>query len=465
MSETNENKTTSREFVSNAIDFVKALTNFKTGADVEGTIEGIKRDIDFKGHNVYILICSIIIASIGLNVNSVAAIIGAMLISPLMGPILGMGLAIGTHDFKVLTRSLKSFGVAVAVSLIASSIYFFLTPIKGQSSELLARTTPTLLDAFIAIFGGFAGIIAGSRKEKSTVIPGVAIATALMPPLCTAGYGIANLDAQFFFGGFYLFLINSIFISISTFVVVKYLDFPIVTFVDPKREKKYKSYIIAIIFIVLIPSGLIFWKVIKQSFFLNQVNKYVIENFDFERTQIVNQKITFNDTVPRIDIFVMGEVLSPELQIDLSRRLKNYGLEDAKLKIHQAGTVNDELAEQAFKEIKSGIIEDLYQRNESSLRQRDEEIKRLQDLVTELSKDSVPLNNLFLEAKVQFENIESLSFGYIQTKSETAKKNDRPLFIVKWKSENPLLLNDEEKLKKWLRIRLQNEKVELIRKQ
>ena len=179
--------------------------DIKDGTDVEGNIEGIKLDIDFKGTNVWILVFSIFIASIGLNTNSTAVVIGAMLISPLMGPILGVGLAIGINDWKTLLRSIKSLGIAVSVAIVTSCIYFLITPLGEASTELLARTKPTTLDIFVALFGGFAGAIAGasSRREKTNVVPGVAIATALMPPLCTAGYGLATFQIEYFLGAFY----------------------------------------------------------------------------------------------------------------------------------------------------------------------------------------------------------------------------------------------------------------------
>jgi uncharacterized hydrophobic protein (TIGR00271 family) len=189
------------------------IFGFEEGTDILSTIEGIKRDIVFRGHTAWILIFSILIASIGLNVNSTAVIIGAMLISPLMGPILGVGLSIGIFDFNTFVKSLKNFGIAILISLITSTLYFIITPLDIEQSEILARTKPTLLDVLVALFGGFAGIIAGSRKEKSNVIPGVAIATALMPPLCTAGYGLANLKFDYFLGAFYLFL-STLFLSV-----------------------------------------------------------------------------------------------------------------------------------------------------------------------------------------------------------------------------------------------------------
>ncbi|OQY04916.1 MAG: TIGR00341 family protein, partial [Bacteroidetes bacterium 4572_117] len=196
--------------------FLIEILSIKEGTDIQGTIESIKKDMVFRGITVWILIASIFIASIGLNVNSIPVVIGAMLISPLMGPILGIGLSVGTNDWDLLLRALKNFGIAIVISLITSIIYFLLTPLKEASPELIARTKPTILDVMIAIFGGMAGIVAGSRREKTNVIPGVAIATALMPPLCTAGYGIATGQFTVFFGAFYLFFINSVFIALST---------------------------------------------------------------------------------------------------------------------------------------------------------------------------------------------------------------------------------------------------------
>ncbi|HAP70095.1 MAG TPA: TIGR00341 family protein, partial [Flavobacteriales bacterium] len=204
-----------------------------------------------RGYVVWILICSIFIASIGLNLNSTAVIIGAMLISPLMAPILAIGLSVGTNDWDTLKRALKNFGVMVVVALMTSTLYFLITPLQEAQPELLARTSPTFLDALIAIFGGLAGIIGISRRSRGNVIPGVAIATALMPPLCTAGYGLANGQWSFFFGAFYLFTLNSIFIAGATFIIVRYLKFPLVSFVNSDTEKKVKRYMLAFVILVI----------------------------------------------------------------------------------------------------------------------------------------------------------------------------------------------------------------------
>ncbi len=229
------------KFIKSTAEFFHGILHIKDGTDYEGTVKGIKRDLVFKGHSIWILVSSIFIASIGLNQNSTAVVIGAMLISPLMGPILGVGLAVGTYDWEALKRSIKYFIVAIVVSIITSTLYFLMTPLKDAQSELLARTEPNILDVFIAVFGGIAGIVAGSRKEKTNVIPGVAIATALMPPLCTAGYGLATAQYNYFFGAFYLFFINSFFISLSTVLVVRYLRFPLVNYISKLHEKKNKN--------------------------------------------------------------------------------------------------------------------------------------------------------------------------------------------------------------------------------
>lgn len=207
-------------------------------------VESIRNGVEFKGTNLWILIFAIFIASLGLNVNSTAVIIGAMLISPLMGPIMGVGLAIGQNDFELLKRSLKSYLVATVFSVITSTIYFSLTPLDEVQSELLARTSPTIYDVLIALCGGLAGIIALSTKEKGNVIPGVAIATALMPPLCTAGFGLATGNLLYFLGAFYLYFINSVFISLATFIGVRVMHFQRKEFVDKEREKLVKKYML-----------------------------------------------------------------------------------------------------------------------------------------------------------------------------------------------------------------------------
>ena len=266
-----------KNYWSNVKRYAKRLLSLKEGVDHEGTGEGIKHDVEFRGHAAWILVCSILIASLGLNVNSPAVIIGAMLISPLMGPILGVGYAAGTHDWELLTKSLKNFGVTIIISLIISVLYFYVSPIKSLNLELESRTSATIYAIAIAFVGGAAGIIAGSRPLKNNVVPGVAIATALMPPLCTAGYGIAIWNWQYFFGAFYLFFINSIFIALPTYLYIRYLKFPVKEFVDPNREKRIKRYILMFLILVIVPSGYSFYNLIQDNIAQRNMESYLAE--------------------------------------------------------------------------------------------------------------------------------------------------------------------------------------------
>jgi uncharacterized hydrophobic protein (TIGR00271 family) len=270
----------------------RSVLSLREDVNTEETIAGIKKDITFRGPSAWILIFSILIASIGLNINSIPVIIGAMLISPLMGPIVGIGLAVGTNDYELIVRSMRNLGIAISIALITSTLYFLATPLNIEQTELLTRTKPTILDVLIGFFGGFAGIIAGSRREKSNVVPGVAIATALMPPLCTAGYGLATLKMNYFFGAFYLFFINSVFISIATFIVVRYmLRFPIVEFIDSAKLRRYKLYFGIFIILTIAPSTVIFYQVIQEARFKILSEQFVSEKCTFPGSELLSYKI------------------------------------------------------------------------------------------------------------------------------------------------------------------------------
>ncbi len=453
-----------RLFVS-LIQWARPVFNLREGVDQENTIQGIIKDVDFKGYNVYILICSIFIASIGLNVNSTAVVIGAMLISPLMGPILGIGLSVGISDFTLFKRSARSLGVATGVALATSTIYFLLTPIKDEQSELLARTAPTLLDALVAIFGGLAGIIAGSRKEKTNVVPGVAIATALMPPLCTAGYGLATWNLAYFFGAFYLFLLNSIFISISTFVIVKFLQFPQKSFVDPARERSVKRYIYTIVIIVLIPSGIIFWNVIKQSIFFNNVNQFMVENVAFEGSEIINEKINYNDTLSTIELFVMGDIVPIEVEKNLNLRLRSYGLENTILKIYQAKDNTSEIAGKLTQEVRTGILEDIYKKNTELLEEKDAQIASLQKRLHLLEKDSIPFGAIRKEVEVQYDYLSQFGFGFTyEVKRDSFRVDTIPTFLVGFNDDVEIeeAFKRKAQISKWLEVRLKLDSVRVM---
>lgn len=446
----------------NLWQYIQNVMSLREGADIANTTEGIKRDIDFKGHSVWILIASIFIASIGLNVNSAAAIIGAMLISPLMGPILGAGLAIGTNDFKTLKRSLRSLATAVIVSIITSTIYFLLSPISEAQSELLARTKPTILDVMVAIFGGLAGIIAGSRKEKSNVIPGVAIATALMPPLCTAGFGLATAQWNYFFGAFYLFLLNSIFICLSTYVIVRYLDFPKKSFLDPTREKKMKRYIYLTVIVIVVPSGLLFWDVIRESIFRTKTTQFISENFDFTNTDVMSSKVTFGDT-SRIDVYLVGDKIEDEMVENLRARLLSYGLENTYLKIHQSGASKEDFSNLS-KEVRVGVIEDLYQKNEKAIRSKDSLIAVLQDEIYTIKADTIPFRSIQEEIRVSYDGVNTISFAKLVSANSEKALDTVPTFVLSWNTsvEKEVQKVQSEKIEKWLKVRLNQEKVDVI---
>ncbi|MDH5597855.1 MAG: DUF389 domain-containing protein [Cyclobacteriaceae bacterium] len=455
----------------------RSILGIKEGTDIPATIEGIKKDISFRGPSAWILIFSILIASIGLNVNSVPVIIGAMLISPLMGPILGVGLSIGTHDLPTLTKSLKNLGIAVAISLITSTLYFLITPLNVEQAELLARTKPTILDVMVAIFGGFVGIIAGSRREKSNVVPGVAIATALMPPLCTAGYGLANLNFFHFVGAFYLFFINSVFISLSTFIVVKYLKFPLVTNIEEEKIKKYRIPFALFLLIVTIPSALIFYSVIQETRYNINAEKFVEEKTSFEGSELINKRITYSDTLSVIDLFYIGETISDEEIIYMQEFLPVYNLsghgrfpstKKTEVRVHQEQNDNIDF-ESKFKEfnndLRMGILEDIYTKNQTVIKDKDLKIELLEKEIIKLQpKDTINYKQIDSELKFHFPDIEKYSFSKMieyGAYGDSIVYDTIPTFLIRFKPDANSWKKREtlKSINKWLPVRLKNEKI------
>ena len=447
--------------------YFKATVSIRQDVDYEGSVDSIRKDIDFNGVNVWVLGASIVIASIGLNVNSTAVVIGAMLISPLMGPIVGVGLSVGINDFKMLIRSLKSLGTAVAISVIISAIYFLLTPFGEVQSELIARTRPTLLDVLVAMFGGIALIVAKTKRGTvASTIFGVAIATALMPPLCTAGYGLANANWKFFFGAFYLFLINSVFIALSTWLIVKFLKFPLATYMNPERQKKVKTYILIISLLIIVPSGFTFWNTIQESIFENNAESFVSESFQFEGTDVINKKVTYEkDTTSLIEVYLIGEIISTQTEKSLQEKMKKYDLDKTRLKIYQSKDKTDEIAGKLTAEVKSGILEEIYQKNETLLNDKDAKIEFLQNELLKYRSDTIPFTAIKNEMRVQYPNIQSMSFGETVSTNFASKQDTTPTFFIRWDKQ----LNDEDfisekiAVEKWLKVRLSDNKVKVIR--
>lgn len=307
-------------------------------ADEDTTIESIRHGISFRGANLWVLILAILVASLGLNVNSVAVIIGAMLISPLMGPIVGMGLAVGIYDVDLLKRALKNFAIATGISILTATAYFLLTPFHGDESELLARTSPTIYDVLIAFFGGAAGIIALATKGKNNVLPGVAIATALMPPLCTAGYGLAEGNMQYFIGAFYLFLINSIFICDASILGIYVLRFQRRRFIDPQKFPKVRRIIIIIEFILIIPALWTTIVTVRDGMLNSHVSDFVKNVMDAHGTQIVDTQLDKDSRTLRL--VAVGNEISQQQIAYATERMHDYKLSGYKLRIIQ-GTMGD----------------------------------------------------------------------------------------------------------------------------
>lgn len=444
--------------------FLRELLSIRAETDYKQTREGIERDVTFRGHTVYILICSIFIASIGLNLNSPAVIIGAMLIAPLMGPILGVGLALGTNDFVLLMKSLKNFGVMIVISLITSTIYFALTPLVEYQPELLARTKPTTLDIFVAIFGGIAGIVAGSRKEKSNVVSGVAIATALMPPLCTAGFGIATWNLAYFLGAFYLFLLNSIFICAATFVGVRYLRFPLRVFVNPKREKRVRAYMLTFMLIIITPSLWIFWGVIQESIFNKNAEQFISEVGNMQGSKMVSQKFHYNDTIPVIEMYMIGKEVPEDTVAKWRKKMPNYGLQNAVLNVY-GNEVDHNQAEEDINiitgrlqaNLRAELLEDIYEKNEEIIEDKDERILALENKLLEMRSEQIQIESIGQELKIQFKNLERVSYAKSIQTDFSGAVDTIPTFLVQWKRTSPSrqCRKDEKTIAELMTVRLE----------
>ncbi len=436
-----------KKIISAITDFLSERFNLHADkADEELIIQSIERDTNFNGTNLWTLIFAIFIASIGLNVNSTAVIIGAMLISPLMGPIMGVGLGIGINDFDLVKRGIKNLMIAAVFSIITSFLYFTLTPLQDVSSELLARTTPSIWDVFIAFFGGLAGIVAGTRKEKSNVIPGVAIATALMPPLCTAGYGLATGQWFYCLGAIYLFFINSVFICIATFLIVKHLKFRKRQFATEETEKRVSKYILFTVIITVLPSIYMAYRIVQRSIFENNAQKFVQSAFHFSKTQVLSSKYKYENTENKfIELFLVGQVLQESTLDSLKNHLKDYKLVDTKLIIHQGLDATQKVDLSA---IKASVLEEVFAANLTK--------PGLQDPII---SDTIP--GLKKELQILYPNLKTYSVGTTVFNNSTLQPNDTvTLFIAKFRS--PISAGERKKLQYWLKQRIQADSLKLI---
>jgi uncharacterized hydrophobic protein (TIGR00271 family) len=435
--------------------FFKELLDLREETDRETTIENVKTDISIKGHNAWILIFSIFVASIGLNVSSAAVVIGAMLISPLMGPIVGLGLSVAINDVETLKKSLINLGVMVALSVITAYLYFSISPLTKETPELLARTYPTILDVLIAIFGGLALIVAKTKKgTMASVIFGVAIATALMPPLCTVGYGLAIGNINYAGGAIYLFSINAVFIALTTFLIAKILRFPMVKYANSKRRKRIAQIATSISVIVIVPSIILFLNLLKVQVFENKAKEFITTSIKHKGAVILksNQDYDLNT----IEVYLIGRLV-PESVIDIWREelRENSSLNNAKLEIFQAADQSGDMAQELSGKLKFDILDELYEKNEQLLKDKEAKIKFLEDQLTSMKVKELKFDEISKEVKMNYSEIQSISY-YNKVTTNFRTTDTVPVFSITWDSKYPKSSRqkDMETLNTWLKFKL-----------
>lgn len=442
--------------------FLTELFDIRSESDRDATIEAVKKDISFKGHTAWILIFSIFVASIGLNVSSTAVVIGAMLISPLMGPIVGIGLSVAINDVDTLKRSLINLGVMVFLSVLTAFLYFKLSPLTEETPELIARTYPTILDVLIAIFGGLGLIVAKTKSGTiASVIFGVAIATALMPPLCTVGYGLAIGNASYAGGALYLFSINAVFIALATFIVSKILQFPLVRYANSKRRKRTAQIASLIAIAVMVPSVWLFIKLLDQQVFENKTKDFVKNVINYEGAEVV--KFTQDYKTKNIDVYLIGRPV-PQNKINdwLTQLEETENLEGSRLRIYQGADQSGEMAAKLSGEIKAGILEDLYVKNEQIIQDKDEKIRFLENEVALLKIQNVPFEELSEEIKINYENIETFSYSNKIT-TDFKKTDTLPVVNIRWKNNvsSSARKADLKKIEAWLKFKMKLDTIQV----
>ncbi len=442
-------------------DFFYNLIDLRAGLDREGTIVNIKNNKKMAGANVWLLMCSIMIASLGLDLNSPAVIIGAMLISPLMSPILGVGLAVGINDNDALLLALKHFGIAIAIALVTSTLYFWLTPFGIETAEIRARTAPTLLDVMVAFFGGVAGIISGSRKDKSNAIPGVAIATALMPPLCVTGYGLANGNWTFMLNSFYLFFLNATFVAIATYMIVRFLKFPKKTYLNPKEENRTRLILGIFALLMIIPSGRILFTVLHKANQQKIINTYLEKNFKDAFYKI--DPIVGSDST---DIKIIAGKYYDSDEIDSFRR----GLQEKGAHQFNLNFLQDDKSKAEIELLKSGRTEYAKAEIDNKKKQlgQKQRIEQMQATIDSLTNEEATLLQVKDEVAVLFPSLAnySISKDIANINLEDTTINNLPVLMIHWRDKIGLTTRQKdaeaEKIRSYIRLRLGIEKLRLV---
>lgn len=412
--------------------------------------QSIREGVSFRGTNMIILILAIFIASLGLNTNSTAVIIGAMLISPLMGPIIGIGLGVGIQDFELLKRSGRNLMMAAAFSVATSTIYFLISPVGEGHSELLARTSPTIYDVLIGFFGGGAGIVAIGSKSKGNVIPGVAIATALMPPLCTVGYGLATWQMQYFFGALYLFIINSIFIGLATFIGVKLMKYKLAPTTDPGRARRVRRLVFAVALLTILPSIYLTYNMIRQNRFEMSTQRFVAEECVFPDTHVLSSKPSWSRNHRSLTITLIGQPLPQDSLLPaLENQLRFYGLQGTVLNIVQGNQLT-------ASDSQGTTLRELFQLSQSRLDQKQNEIDSLKSVISSVNRADSAASSLLPGVKVIFPQVTALAI----TRPMAIGTDTIPMAIVS--TSAPLPRQQKEKLQAYLRATLRAPELRIL---
>ena len=443
--------------------FFKELLDISKDTDREATIEGVKKDISFKGHNAWILIFSVFVASIGLNVSNTAVVIGAMLISPLMGPIVGLGLSVAINDVETLRKSLINLGVMVVLSVITAYLYFTISPLTKETPELLARTYPTILDVLIAIFGGLALIVAKTKKgTMASVIFGVAIATALMPPLCTVGYSLAVGNLQYAGGAIYLFSINAVFIALTSFLLAKILRFPMVKYANSKHRKRIAQIATIISVIVIVPSIILFLNLLEIEVFDNKAKEFIATNVKYDGTVIL--KSNQDHDTNKIEVFLIGRLV-PNFTINKWKEelKKNTVLENTNLQVFQAADQSGEMAMELSGKLKFDILDELYEKNEQLLMDKEAKIKFLENKLTSLKIKDLRFDEISKEVKINYSEIIALSY-YNKITTNFKTTDTIPVIAITWDKKYAKKNRDKDakSLNNWLRYKLKLDTLQII---
>ena len=418
-------------------------------------IKQITNGINFQGSNLWILIFAVFIASLGLNVNSTAVIIGAMLISPLMGPIIGMGLALGIADLDLFKQSIKNYLVSTFISVVTATIYFTLSPITNAQSELLARTSPTLYDVLIALFGGAAGFLATSTKGRNNVVPGVAIATALMPPLCTAGYGLAVQNTSYFFGAFYLYFINTVFIAFTTCLGVRFLHFHRKQFINREKMRRVNFYIVSIIIITIIPASYMTWNIIKQSVFENNIENFITKELNYSGTNILSHQ--YDLKTKTLHVVAVGNPISTDSIAKAQKTMTDYQLDGYALKVIQ-GSNSDSLLLLQHKNKGQLMVGEKNTAEWQELAYRNDVLQKQLNSYTHYP---VLANDMKEELKVVCPEAKSIMLSKAsESFVDSASIKNHILAVVK--TSKPLAKDNRKQLYDWLKVKVKSDSLELI---